>query len=473
MGQRGRRRGSSGWVLVVLALAAAGAAGCGAGDVDIIGRCEVVTDRVRPLDERPGVIPPPEFAPSVGLLDGQAWVSWMEWEGTDFLDSEALNIWGRWYDPAWAPLGPAEYLGKALRRDNPTYRTQWVRFGGELVGQAWLDPEGDEPFLPTERVHRVRVQPPGDGAPLLERIHVPVSDACPECGLLGLGELTYSTSPEHGLLPSALGIDSVWMALTASAAMCGYADPSLAAGFLRLHLVRGTDVGTAEPLLVGQDFCDLYAHSVGNAFLVPLSSGSLGILYTSGGVLHYAGLTATGMPTTAGSVAGTRIRNSGGGFQPRGVAVPGGRVLFTERRDPGGFCHALRIMREDGSGARDAPWQLPCIRTADGERSTDTRSSSMALVPIPGGAVLVWGQQQFYGEIEPEEAGVFAVMLTPEGKRGSEVVMLTEPSGVSGGPELIVGADAEGNDIAAVWWDSRTLADVGVHARRLRCVVDG
>jgi hypothetical protein len=454
------------WVVMVVA-------GCGRGDVDIIGRCELLTDAVRPLDEEPR-FPAPEFAPSVGLLDGQAWVTWMVWEGTSRLDSNHWVQWGRWYDEAWAPLGPPHFLG-----ERPNHRSQWVRHGGELVGQTWVDPEGVPEPLEKERVHRVRVPPPGAGEPWLERIEVPASEVCPDCGLVGLGDFGTNPGFEQGLLPAAVGFGDVWLVFGASPAPCAYdrATPR----WHRLHLVRGPSSTVAEAMLFEEGVCEpreTGSDAETNPMLVPLDDGALGLFYRRGvsggdGLLRYVPLAADGQVVGEPRVVdGRPFHTQGNGFQPRAVAVPGGRVLLMERRAPSGVCPALRIMNADGSRARDAPWQLPCIRTSeDGDRSSVLRTQSVALVPVPGAAVLVWGQQRSFSDIQPDEAGVFAVLLTPEGRRGSEVVMLTELSGVSGGPGITVGADAEGDEVAAVWWDSRSLPDVGVHARRLRCTV--
>jgi hypothetical protein len=471
----GVRHGSRGLGFALgVVLCGLGMAGCGPGDVDIIGRCELVTDVVRPLDEEPR-FPAPEFAPSVGLLDGQAWVTWMVWEGTSREDSNHWVQWGRWYDGDWEPLGPPHFLG-----ERPNHRSQWVRHGGEVVGQTWVDPEGVAEPLDKERVHRVRVPAPGAGDPWLEPIEVPASEVCPDCGMVGLTDFGIGPGFEEGLLPAAEGFGDMWLIFGASPAPCQY--DTMTGRWLRLHLIHGISSSLAEAMLFEEGVCEPrpdVSDAETNAMMVPLEDASLGLFYRRGspgydGLLRYVRVAADGQVVGDPRIVdGRPFHTQGGGFQPRAVAVPGGRVLFMERRGPSGFCHALRIMGEDGSSARDAPWQLPCIRTSDeGDRSRVVRTQSLALVPVPGGAVLVWGQQRRFEEIAPEDVGVFAVLLTPQGRRGSEVVMLTEVSGGLGGPGITIGADAEGDEVAAVWWDSRTLPDVGVHARRLRCTVE-
>jgi hypothetical protein len=116
-------------------------------------------------------------------------------------------------------------------------------------------------------------------------------------------------------------------------------------------------------------------------------------------------------------------------------------VLFTERRSS--QCYTIRVMELDGGGG-------------------------------------IIADPTSYRE------GVFAVMLTEEGKRGSAVMQLTTSDftatevDLDGTPvfanDTDVQAAADGNHVFATWIDRRSPDApppiAGYHARMIRCAVD-
>jgi hypothetical protein len=457
------------WVWVV--------AGCES-PVEIIGHCEPLGEPVRvvaPEDTVTGLTD----SQSVGLLDGWALVSWDELIPVG--ESVALQRRSRWVDPFGQPSSDILELGHSQL----SYRSRWVAHEGALHAQVWADPETDPLEPPEPRVlYRWRLEPPPAAGIERRRIHVAAPETCLDCARLTLG----TNVGVEGQLPTAIGFDEVWSALISYPATCQY--DVEATGWNRLHVVRGEGATEADPVLWGDDPCDLTDRSlaVGAPWLVPLSDGTLGVLLRGqgggDGKIRYTRLTQEGQVMhppriPAGSVAPS---GAGGGAQPRGVAVPGEHVLFTERRR-GERCHAMRRMGEDGSSARDAPWQLPCFDSADRQRI-----SSVELETVPGAAVVVWGQRTEIDSpwVTPEvgyEEGIFASLLTPRGQRGSEVVEVTDPDATALHPNLhpelfpgpvpvdyVVATAAEGDEVVVTWADRRPWAP-GIYMRRLRCTV--
>ena len=164
--------------------------------------------------------------------------------------------------------------------------------------------------------------------------------------------------------------------------------------------------------------------------------------------------------------------------------VPGGRVLFAERRAGLNECHALRVMNEDSTGATDAPWQLPCL--GDTRQSPERRvTSNVELVAAPGGALLVYVENSYHPWIRPItedvpfDEGIYAVLIDAGGRRGSEIVRVTpeettalaniERTATTGPTFLRLHASAasDGERAVVAWYDNRPDAP-GFYARALR-----
>ncbi|MCZ7685397.1 MAG: hypothetical protein M5U28_44120 [Sandaracinaceae bacterium] len=158
----------------------------------------------------------------------------------------------------------------------------------------------------------------------------------------------------------------------------------------RLNTFTSDDLAGRSLPLPAATFCDPYAPEPGTPWLVGLDDG-VGLLFRHGAVgeeeVHFArpdewGRLA-GPPRVVGGIP--NLSSVDGGNQPRAVHI-GHRMLFTERRGSENRCHAIRVMNDDGSGAGEAPWQLPCYGFADHAFVPERRiTTSVELLPIRGG----------------------------------------------------------------------------------------
>ena len=144
----------------------------------------------------------------------------------------------------------------------------------------------------------------------------------------------------------------------------------------------------------------------------------------------------------------------------------------------------LTVMTRDGSDSERAPWQPPCVATT-GYTEGEARTAWVELVEVPGGAVFIWEEAPYVGlsltDTDTWYEHINAVLITPEGKRGSAIVTVTAPEstavvgtiGPSGAisSHFVGHADSDGNHVAVAWTDLRADAP-GLYARHLRCVVD-
>ena len=235
----------------------------------------------------------------------------------------------------------------------------------------------------------------------------------------------------------------------------------------------------------------------GSPWLFAIDGIEVGLLYRHAAVedhdVRYVRLGGDGTPRSTSRIVGggtnAAVSSDRGGFQPRAVRVAG-HVLFTERRGSDSGCYTIRVMDLDGRNAEDAPWQLPCAADggyADGPVITWIHQ----LVSVPGAAVIVWYERtNVSGGIITDPAsyreGLFAVMLTEDGKRGSAMMRLTTPDFTAAGLDAAgtrvtandtdVQVAADGNNVFATWIDRRApdapSPPAGYHARMVRCVVD-
>ncbi|MCZ7687312.1 MAG: hypothetical protein M5U28_54675 [Sandaracinaceae bacterium] len=204
------------------------------------------------------------------------------------------------------------------------------------------------------------------------------------------------------------------------------------------------------------------------------------------GLVHFARLTEEGALASQPIAVGGLPPHSSvdGGNQPRAVAFDG-RVLFTERRGSENTCHAIRVMDDDGTGAHDAPFQLPCYPWTEVQWTAERPiTASVELVQVPGGALLVWTEHNhvpsgYITRDVPWSEGIYAVLLDRDGRRGSEVQRVSDaeatalrptPRTEDFGPvvrELSIAAAAEDDHVAVAWYDRRSGAE-GIYVRRLR-----
>jgi len=434
--------------------------GCGPSDTRIIGECEVASEAVRALPAD-GAEPVPA-APSIGLLDGRTFLSWSILTPERFTEQ-----YGQWLDASLEEGSERFHIGTSRHG----FRSRWVELDGALVGQVWAFPDGRMPPTPEqEQVHVWRVPLPGGEMPEHVGMH---------------------SAGAQAWLPAVVRGGRVVGALTATWNGCpGPAGPIRMFTF-RPTFLRLGPTPPAMPVVWGEDPCDQLDPSLEatNAWLFALPEGQLGALIRLGdatdGRLRLIRIADDNSLDAGPTLVGGDHTNAtvDGGYQPRAVVVPGDRILFTERRGDGeNHCHAVRVMHLDGSDAKDAPWQIPCLRGAD------TFTSAVELEAVPGGAVLVWNEHTdirgwITEDVEHYEESIRAVLLTPEGQRGSEIVTVTPPESTVledlprtelRGPvprEYHVATAAEEDRVGVTWRDRRTDAP-GVYVRHLRCTVD-
>jgi hypothetical protein len=453
-----------GALAVVLGLVM-GALGCAEDPVRIVGSCEAA-------DGAQHILHGGEQGPHVGLVDGWTLLSWNEWTTNDY----ALQL-GMWLDAGLSPASGVTVLsGTGLGTG-----TQWISRDGGLEGLVIgdADASGNDVQV-SDLLHWYRWTPPPDGQADRTPIHLELSSSCPSCGRVSLagawGPGVQGQIPAINLPSEALGV------VTAYPGVCDY-DRS-GANYSRLHLVRPSE-GTADPVLWGEEPCDVSHRSddlvASVPWPVPLGDGTLGILFRTGiggggggGALRYLVTTVDGEVLSGPRpISGSEIAGLEGGLQPRALPMPNGRILFTERHGNLNRCHRLRLMNEDGSGAKDAPWQLPCMREPD-----RWRTGTVELVPAPGGALLVWSQHTevttFVYEVDDYEEAIFAALITPQGQRGSDVVQVTDeastPRAANSRAHYNLDVATEDGHAVVAWRDERPTAP-GIYARRLQCTL--
>lgn len=435
--------------------------GCDDG-VDIIGHCEATSDAVLVLAESERV----EY-PALGVLDDHVLLQW----GQDSADLPNTQF-AVWLDASLSESSERFDLGLGS-----SYGSVWVRDGDALRGQLWADPEHDLPLVAREMVHLWRLTRPPDATAEFEQVFLDVHDAPDGFAEIGLGS---TRSPGlRGVLPAVMsdrGFTAGVIAIPPSCELLGNYDTLYAFGSAHAEptAVTWLDTPCIEPALEHP--------GTGMPWFVDLGD-EIGVIarIAQGNELHLIRIRPDGAVTRPRRVGSNSDRDwcsSNSGSLPRGVALPGGKILFAEcaqRDDRGRECHRLRIADRDGTDAHDAPWQLPCI---ENEART---SLSLELVAIEGGAVVVWGERDAWeGWVElPSgtelQQRVRAAIITPDGDRGSEIVTVTDAGATAfTGPfalDFLIAAAADGERAVVGWQDARPSAP-GFYVRTLRCTVD-
>lgn len=471
-------------IVCVSALGALTLTSCSS-DTDIIGHCTAVTE--------PGLFLSGDngggytwWSPSVGLLDDHLWGTYVQ-----VVDGKWMGL-GRWYDAATlAPTSEPVHLGTV-----DIWQLQnWVHDGDALVGQVWADPAEPATVVPEDEdqlVHLWRVTPPPASVSEGQRIVVttagPWDPFWPGTWFRAIGLSATYRAGFQGAVPIATTLARPIGALGV-VAPCA----ATAGGEVSVHVFT-TDL-TAHRLPFPTTACGV--GSASTPWLFPIDGDEVGLLYRDATVddheIRYVRLSSDGIPRSTTRVVGgganVAVTDDTAGFQPRGVRV-GGHILFTERRGANSECYTIRVMDLNGNDADDAPWQLPCANDGgygDGPVVTWIHQ----LLSVPGAAVIVWYERTNVssGVITNPASyheGVFAVMLTEEGKRGSAVMRLTTSDftaaqvDADGTPvsanDTDVQAIADGNNIFATWIDRRSpdapAPAAGYQARMIRCTVD-
>jgi hypothetical protein len=171
--------------------------------------------------------------------------------------------------------------------------------------------------------------------------------------------------------------------------------------------------------------------------------------------------------------------------QPRAVRV-GSTVFFLDSIETGGArrnaadCMMLRLVEEDGSDAREAPWQPPCVRD-------DTVVANWTEIGRYNEyVVLLWGERPYVDTLEITSttewwADVKLALITREGRLASEPISVVEPSSTvldpvprtpDSGPyrqDYHLSLSAPGDTAPIVAWGDRRADAPGVYAREVTC----
>ncbi len=460
----------------ILVVAAVACAGCD-DEVDIIGECTL--GEMKRVTEEP-------LLPSVGLLDGRVLLSVSYDVPAEYLTLRRSEWQGLWLDQELEPASEPLWLGSGLIG---AARARWLRHDGALVAHTWSRPEPPPPWS-EDTISLWTVTPPPDARAEALPIEIDIPPA-PEDnpGVNGLGLGVLHQPGAETALPGAASPAGVAGVVAAIPPECG----ERLATYYRLHWFSGMQP-QAEPIQWGDDRCELYDYdrAVESPWLFEGLDGRPSILFRGGadGRVHLLRLnedfTIRDGPRRVG---GTHVTTTDDGFQPRAVSVPGGRVLFFERISGGNDCHMLRIMNADGTCVEDTPWQLPCMSVGRYRADRPIVTGYLELVAVPGGAVVVWGEHTNPGSLRitsdiDYREGIYAALLTPEGRRGSAIVEITDdaatflepvprteilgPFPVKPRPSVAVEDDA----LVVAWPDRREHAP-GVYVRKLTCTVDG
>jgi hypothetical protein len=360
--------------------------------------------------------------------------------------------------------------------------SRFVELDGGLEASVWAaDPFTDE-TRDTELVRHVRFDPPPEMSVAITAPELDIITPS-DRGYVGLyaGLATFSVGIE-GKLPAARVASSLASAFSAAPSACGYE------GIVRGNVIVGGEVVPLAPT-------DAVCHSLigtGLTWLFELDEATLGALFRvrPGGRLHYVRLALDGSLLTAPVVVdGNHVLSPlEGGYQPRAVRV-GAHVLFTERRGDYNRCHAIRVMNLDGTGAGDAPWQLPCY--GDERNSRDALFvPSIELLAVPGGALLVYAERPyaistFVTRDFPWTEAIHAVLLDGDGRRGSDVIEVTDEDATALDPiertddfgpigrTFVFGAAVapSGRHAVVAWYDQR-IGGEGVYVREIAIRTD-
>lgn len=424
--------------------------------------------------------------PSIGLLGGAVALEWVAPISVGESSDSAEYV--AWFDESGASLVGPTRLGYV----RPPFRSALTRVGPDLVAHLWTDPDNIPAGEPEDNVALWRFRPDAaEGVAGRLPVRLPISRvrACPDCPLTSISLATaFLNVGAQGLLP-VIDLGRAVAVVPAIPEECS----SAAANDLRLMVFD--DRGGAESIYWDDDICRNQdeAHAVnavrlddgliGLLFRIGVSDGDVRYLRVDDGYQVVDGPWRVGHTFPHGSVQA--------GYQPKVVAVGGGRLLFTERAE-GDYnaCAILRLMPQEGpvnDGVRDAPWQLPCIESPE-----QYLTSWHELVPLPGGrAAIVWSQRSAFGGGPeafatplttgvPWEEGIYMTMLTSDGLRASEVVRVTDeeatalaptPRTAESGPfpaSFSLSAASEGQDVVVTWNDNRVGAE-GAYATRIRC----
>lgn len=449
-------------------------AGCAGSDTEIIGSLEPRSEATLIIasDARGPYMP----GTGIGLQNDRLLVSSVVVNDVPFdFAAMTFDLHTRWFALDGTALSDDENMGVTVG-----YRNQWVRAAAGLSSAHYGDPEArvpqvwdrdrvwflDAQFGQTTEARRVDIGLADQRTFQSPVIHLPVA---PNDGM--------GTVPTARRGSAALGM----IAASPEAENCTYQQNYQRLIALDGASARGVVASHVDPLCQPDAEVDFLRRAeVGDPWLMDLGDGELGLLFrwnAAGLALCYARLDPeTLQPSTPVAIGNPPFLGlTRGGYQPRGAAAPGGRVIAIERHvpgrpwDEGRMCQRIVVLDADGSNAHDAPWQLPCHRTTPGNLVTPY----VEAVAVPTGVVLVWSERT--GPVDlagarmssQRSTAVLAVLLTRDGRRGSSVLELVRHDAADPADtffDLMPVVAADGASVVAGWLDP-TLTPPGLYVR--------
>jgi hypothetical protein len=370
----------------------------------------------------------------------------------------------------------------------------WTQDGDALLGQALVgtDAMGRPQSRLEDMLRIVRIDQRSD--PTLVPVTLPVSAVtsdCPECSHIAY-EGALLTGGVGARMPALRLADHGVLGTLGVPVACGsdyfnYDEPVLF-DTTQTRLARTRSVLCSATAL--HDYPN-------NLALVRGAGGMIGMLFRQGecstcGNVHYVLTDEAGNtmlpPVQVGPVVDPVEADVGWDLHGVTLGDPGG-VLYRERTngDVGYLtCYRMRTFHGDGRDATDTPFQIGCFRQQD-----HFVTRSMDLVELSSGdAVVIWGERTAYGgtanleqtitSSTPWSEGIFMAMVTPSGRRGSDIVRVTPPGAtmIGGAPrtastgpfpqDFAVRATSEGDHVVVTWTDTRPDAP-GIYARSYHC----
>jgi len=455
------------------------AAGCSS-DVEIIGHCTLEGD--------PVLLALPMGTPSVAVVGERMFVSITR--ATDSFPTP-IGVPGSEGLAAWIHAdgtldGPMIDLGAGIY--SPRQRTKWVRTpDGGVVGLASFDPERDPDTSLEGFLHRWRIA--ADPAIAPSSVAVDISAAA--------GGVENGWLPNLGAYSNFVGVDAIWPTADIGgvpySAFVELPNGTTCASPWAVLIVGPDEVAVPVKTVDCTNLDTAIATATGAPTLFDPGDGTIGALVRMGSaddirlrLLRFRPDGTLVAPPRLVGQGDAQGAASSGGILARVARVPGNRLIVAERDGGGNYCHLLTVMSRDGSDSERAPWQPPCVGSESGIVEGQPRTTWVELAEVPGGAVFIWEEAPYVGlyltDSDVWYERIHAVLLTPDGKRGSEIVTVTAPQSTVVGPigpdegtnierHFVGHADSDGNHVAVAWSDLRRDAP-GLYARHLRCVVD-
>lgn len=474
----------------VLALAVT--SGC-ANDVELVGACVPDGEAVRVLESPRGV--------SIGVLDGRVLLAWSVPTARTSVDgTREAELRAGWVIED-AVVGPM--LIGWTRDYGP--RSLWVRHENELVTHAVITTSEVEPLSIWAEDAVALVHFSEDGSSRVEPVALTLGGSRPRPGSF----CEWCSRISYGGSQMPAGPDAALPILGTPAGPLG-----AVMGVPRGDFPHGCvtiDASNDEPMLFGainatpytRPRCAEPANEWPHTPALVRREAGAGLLYRVGdsigqGVVHYMSVDDTGSivvpPTTVGVSESFPSAASGYDLHgvPLGAPVEGEADVLYRELAHGSYptqllCYRLRTFAADGLEPHDIPFQLACMSAA-----RVTRSARLLELPA-GHAALVWAERPRVGAEghdqittdTPWDEGIYLTMITPSGRRGSEIVRVTsDESTVMGsaldrrtestGPypgDLTVAATSEGDHVYIAWRDERVDAP-GIYLRSYTCSVD-